>query len=586
MKSTNKLHRNRVDWATIKEEDFNRLVEGLLVKLHRDGPGRVLAINGRGGDQGIDVAVWVGDAVKVVYQLKYYPQGFTGDRKSSRRRKIKESFETAWKKHTPPEWILVMPPNPHMEEKKFVDGLPAGRPVTVDIWGQATLDSLLADYPSLERAALRGDLEDVLIQMNQEKAALLGPNDLGDRVAGLGELADARSQYWDTGFSYVNGEVDEYYTPKHPDAMLVDPIKTSLTINLGPQHADLAEMVRDGYEYGTFEPIPLAPGIAKLTREGPAWVKPIRSDPTAQFSLGHLTRQPTKKELLTLNFVDDEGFSCGRFEGVIVSRTSGTKGAQVKAKVANIVTLITRVAHDPAEEEGGLTIKFGLIGAPVSDALTAWNLRQALQPGRLMEIYYQGQLVSKNRLGADFADAASDPYTLELLEDLCYLQQKLPAATFVLPEDTYIRDRAMLRVARILLDRELTVMPPGTELTATLSGQRSDKLLDFVRNGGLFLSQPKTFRLEIQGSTYNLGPASLFHRNLRVVDWEKVLAALDAGTAESLPIRMVPNDDEPVQVWLGHVKDASAPLPSYKAWDLTGIGFASSANDETEAADS
>jgi hypothetical protein len=311
-------------------------------------------------------------------------------------------------------------------------------------------------------------------------------------------------------------------------------------------------------------------------------VKPLRADPTTQFALGHQTRQPSKKELLTLNFVDDDGFSCGRFEGVIVSRTSGTKGAQVKATVANIATLITRVAHDPAEQEGGMSIKFSLIGAPVSDASTALNLRQALQPGRLMEIYYQGQLVSKNRLGSDFADAAPDPFTLELLEDLCYLQQKLPAATFVLPEDTYIRDRAMLRVARILLDGGLTVMPPGTELTATLSGQRSDQLVDFVRNGGLFLSQPKSFRLEIQGSTYNLGPASLFHRNLRVVDWEKVLAVLEAGTAEGLPIRMVPNDDEPVQAWLGHVKDANAPLPPYKTWDLTGIGFASSTNNEVE----
>ena len=213
MNRTNKLHRSRVDWTTIKEEDFNRVVESILMKVH-ESAGHPVVINGRGGDKGIDVAVWDGNNVSIVYQLKYYPQGFTGGNKKSREPKVRESFETAWKHHTPSEWVLVMPPNPHLEEKSFVDGLPGDRPVKVDIWGQAKLDTILAKYPAIERAALREETVDLFIQMHQEQAALVGPEDLAIRVRALGEVASSRSQYWDTNLSLVDGEYEENYTPK------------------------------------------------------------------------------------------------------------------------------------------------------------------------------------------------------------------------------------------------------------------------------------------------------------------------------------------------------------------------------------
>lgn len=571
MKRTSKLHSSRIDWETIKEVDFNRVVEALLLKLHGGGSASAVAINGRGGDGGIDVAVLDGGVVRVVYQLKFYPEGFTGGFKRARQPEVKNSFETAWKNHAPAEWILVMPPNPHINEKKFVDDLPAGRCVKVEIWGQGKLDAALADHPEIERAALRNELVDVLIQMNMEKAVLVGPQDLSERLTALAELANSRSEYWETSFSFVNGEVEEDYVPKHPEAMMLEPIQTKVTFRFDPENLALAEQVRDGLEFGAFETISLPPAAAAFTREGPSWVKPMRNRPTSRVDLIHETVKSEKTELVTLNFIDEAGYSQGRFEGKILARTHGTKGSQVKMVFANIVALVMRNPDSSEDPKHGLKINFTLVGAPVLDALTALKLAHALQPGRVLELYYAGNRAAKLMLSADPVDLISDPYTKELVDDLVALQQKLPAATFVVPETTVRRDRAMVRVARILLDGHLTVMPPETDLTGVLSGETSEELLRFIREGGRYVSRPTAFTVDIQGSKYVLGPATLFHRDVRVVDAESVLKAIEAGNAENLAISIRPQGDELIQVWLGGAPDERHPVPPYEPWGLTGF---------------
>lgn len=573
MKTTNRLHRGRVDWATIKEEDFNRLVESILMKLHESGPGKPVVINGRGGDQGIDVAVWDGDAVSTVYQLKYYPQGFTGGNRAARQPKIKESFEAAWKHHTPAEWVLVMPPNPHLKEKAFVDALPGGRPVRVDIWGQARLDTILADHPTLERAALRDETVDLFAQMHQEQTALIGPDDLGGRVEALAETASSRSQNWATNFAFVDDEYEEFYTPKHLGAMEAEPIRTFLTLTFGREHFTVAEKVRDGLEYGILEQITLPPNVAKFSREGPSWVKPPRNYPDNRMVLLQDHQIPDKRELVTLNFTDPDGYSQGRFEGVITARASGSKGNQVKLVVANIVTVITKTDRNSGEREGELFIKFALVGAQASDARTALQLSKVLRTEPLMELYHQGRLVSISRLGSQFSDHPDDPYTEELLDDLCALQQKLPGSTFTLPVEMKNRDRAMIRVTRLLLDGGMVFMPPEAELTVTLSGENDEELLRFIRDGGGCVSQIEAFRTEIQGSKYNLGPATFFHRSLQVVDQDKVLQALENGTAGRLVVRLRPKDDVLIRAWLGHSTGEEGPLPPPMSWNLTGFAL-------------
>lgn len=577
MSRTNKLHGSRIDWATIKEVDFNRVVEALLLKMHDREPGTAVVINGRGGDGGIDVAVFDGAVARIIYQLKYYPEGFTGGYKKARQPEVKSSFETAWKNHTPAEWILVMPSNPHVNEKAYVEGLPADRPVKVEIWGQGKLDAALADYPEIERAALRNDLVDVLVQMHQEKAVLVGPNDLSERLAGLAELANSRSEYWETNFSFVNGEVAENYVPKHPEAMMMEPIRTKVTFRFDPGNLALAEKVRDTLEYGAFETVSLPPAAAAFTREGPSWVKPLKRLPHSRVDLVPVPAEVDKIEYVTLNFVDEDGYSQGRFDGKILARAHGSKGHQVKMIFSNVVDLVMRTSNDSEEPDEGLKINFTLIGVPVSDAEIALRLAHALQPGRILELYYAGNRAAKIMLGTDSAGIPSSlssneyRYTEELVSDLLALQRKLPAATFTVPETMVRRERALLRVARILLEGRLTFMPPEIHLTGVLSGKSSEELLRFVREGGLYVSHLKAFVVDIQGSKYNLGPATLFHRDLEVVAAEDVLKAIEDDKAEGLSFSMRPKNEDLIQVWLGVEADAKHPPPAYEPWQLTGF---------------
>lgn len=235
------LHDNRIDWRLISEEDFNRVVEAVLVTAYRDEQHDVRALDGKGGDGGIDVAVWRKEDNKVlhIFQLKYFPEGFTGGHRAARERQIKNSFETAWKNHEPEAWTLVMPKNPHKNELQYVLDLPDGKDVRVNTLGSAELDGLLAEHPDIEQAALRNGLVELLERMNAEHAALVGNTDLQNRVEGLHAIAKTRSLYWDTSFQMTPFGYEEFYIPKHPDAMKHEPIQTQFTISLGAEHNDM-----------------------------------------------------------------------------------------------------------------------------------------------------------------------------------------------------------------------------------------------------------------------------------------------------------------------------------------------------------
>ena len=57
---------------------------------------------------GIDVEVVTNDGRRRIFQLKYFPGGFSGGWGDSRRSQITKSFKKALE-HSPDEWTLVVP---------------------------------------------------------------------------------------------------------------------------------------------------------------------------------------------------------------------------------------------------------------------------------------------------------------------------------------------------------------------------------------------------------------------------------------------------------------------------------------------
>ncbi len=566
------MHRYRIDWATVKQHDFDRVVEALLVAMFDVEPKYVEVLRGEGGDDGIDVVVRdEQDYPETIFQLKFFPGGFTGGNRDTRRAQIKKSFNMAWNKHKPKTWVLVMPSNPHKNELAWIRKLATGKQVKTHMWGQAHLDRGLAAHPEIERAALHDGVVDVLRQFGQERAALANSGDAQILFRGMLEELQARSEYWATDVSLQDGELIESYRPKRHDAMEKEPIRETFTVTLGPEDQDISEQIVHSINYGALESIRLPESAAAFQRTGPAWVQPFPKLEHQSVELHPVQTVLEKEEPVIINVLDEDGCAMARFPGKIVERARGRIGHSAKARFANIATaIISMPTISDLSDPGSIVLNFDLHGPAVTDAEQAINLLDAMQPGATLEFYWGGKKKGRVKLGSELKDPTEvDSYIRELLSDLLYLQGKLPAAAFTLPTEVDGTDRAYIRIARILLEGKRTVMPPGTSFTAVLSGVKGEGFERLLRSGGPFTNRFKRLKINLLGSTYNLGAATMFHRNVLIADAVEVEQSIDGGTAEGREIRLRPQGDELIQAWLGTWTSEADTVPDYESWGLT-----------------
>lgn len=179
-----------IEWDSLKQHEFDRVVEVLVLRRFGDG---VRAVDGRGGDDGIDIEIMNGKR-RTILQLKCFPEGFSGGFKDTRRRQIKASFDTAMNKRKPAEWKLVLPCVCTNDEDKFVRELKGRKRVKIEVIGRDKLDSWLADDPNLDAYFQRTPIN-VLMHyaqvFNQEKAALLdGYKGVQQRITALASVID------------------------------------------------------------------------------------------------------------------------------------------------------------------------------------------------------------------------------------------------------------------------------------------------------------------------------------------------------------------------------------------------------------
>lgn len=554
---------SRIDWETVKEDDFNRTVEYLLLKIHEPN---AFVLDGRGGDGGIDVAVKEDGKIVTIYQLKHFKEGFSGGFRRSRGNQIKKSFDRAWKEHTPATWILVMPRNPTKGEVEFVEKLADQKDVSVDIWGQGKLDLALGEYPQIERAILRNDVVDLLVQMGQEKAALDGPLDLSERAEHLASLADTRSLHWKTNFTVTDGKAEEFYTPLHARAMEEEPISTTVKLDLGAEHQNIRDKLQQALEYGAFDEIEIPGDRATFNREGPVWVKPVDPKLPSNTSLAFVphTQAPLTPEIIVFDVIDARGISVGRFEGSIVARASGTLGMSLKCVLANIVQCTFIFPKDLALP-GRFNISYSVVGKFIEDVAKAVALSQAFTQGVMVQSYMNGKKAGRFQVGDDAPGLVLSSYDEELIDDLVYLQRNIPAAYLAYPTKISPRERTMIRVGRRILDGYKTDMPSGTELNVVISEDPTEELLERLGSDSAIFSSPHSFILEIQGSKYDLGSCFMYHPSMEVIDKQKVLTAFTDGAASGMEIMLRPTGPEMIQVWL---KGQRTQAPDYRGWEL------------------
>jgi hypothetical protein len=186
----------------------------------------VRAVNGRGGDGGLDIEILTADGRLIILQLKYFPEGFSGGFAKSRRPQIKDSFNTAQERQ-PDEWTLVVPTVLTDTESAFVSGLGGdvsdGRGPKITVVDRDELDDWLADDPTLDKYFQRDPtttLAEFARDFGQEKAAFLGgTEDLASRISNLGGVTDTLDPDWTLDFARTGDGVQMAVRPQHPKAV-------------------------------------------------------------------------------------------------------------------------------------------------------------------------------------------------------------------------------------------------------------------------------------------------------------------------------------------------------------------------------
>lgn len=207
------MSEGRINWSRIDEATFNDLAEALLVR-DLTTPGQIaMAVDGRGGDGGIDVDVRAKrtDQLIGIYQLKYFPEGFSGGH-VKRREQIKKSLLEALK-HDPPVWTLVVPRKVTVQERKAVRKMRAGHRATIRFITPTEMDLLLAKYPDIEERFTTDRAVELLRAVHRAEAALVKPDDLHAEVLRMSDRLHGRSEYWGTSFAIEpNGTYTETYS--------------------------------------------------------------------------------------------------------------------------------------------------------------------------------------------------------------------------------------------------------------------------------------------------------------------------------------------------------------------------------------
>lgn len=572
------MHEGSVDWKHIAEDDFNRVVEAVLMrKYHHPPESTVEVIDGRGGDGGIDVAVYVEDEIKEIFQLKHFPEGFSGGFRDSRRRQIKESFDTAWANHKPPLWTLVVPSNPTVQEGKHVSGLSKGKAVKTTIWGTARLDSELAYYPDLLSAATRNPLLEALRTIGQEPAALVDPSDLSNRASELHKLAAGRSLYWDVDFQVSAHGVTEIYRAKDPRAAELERLGFNFTLKTNA--FGLKQDIQRVLDFGARRHLTI-PGAAVdgFKAVGPEWFQ--KDGAVERLEIRAADQLPADQQIsVTLEFLDEDGYTRSSHQGMMHAKSVGERGVAFLAKFYGMLELDAEIPN-AISDPGRFELSMAFAHSRVSDAQETLQLLKDFESGSVLQVLFEERKFIKGLAAVDTRQSDQSDQSVELVdrsmallvEDLGVLEKKLHAK-FRVPAEISHRKRAMLRVARLLVEGKATWMPPGTSITGTLSGESIDGLRVLLSEGCVITAPIPAFVLEIQGSSFNLGPAVLYHPRTVVDDAAEVMVAIEAGTAAGKEVVFDPQGEQ--LIWVMPGNDFKERIPETVAWDLPGISMPS-----------
>ncbi|MEB0000531.1 hypothetical protein QN367_15720 [Cryobacterium sp. RTS3] len=558
---------SKINWSTIGESAFNELVEALLLRQQKEISGTYArAIDGRGGDGGIDVDVRATktDQLISIFQLKHFPEGFSNGFSKTRREQIRNSFKAATQLN-PPVWTIVVPCNGTIRERKFVSALRGTRTTRIRFLGAAELNLMLAKYPDLHDWATRDSAIAALQLVQRESHALARPGDLIAEIDQLSVRSEARSQYWGTNFSRQGQTTLQEIYAKRPDAAVREPIGVTVTAVFGKEHTELRKAFEDTLTYGVSKEVLLPREVVQeITMVGPEWFAGSRGPGEVR-----LVPIPSvhRGERINLTAISGTGKSLATISGSLESMNTGPSGMSLEATFPGGMTQHWRF---PSQESLSVfEISMDLSGQSGRAMTRAFEFLDSLQFATELVLELMG-ISQRAKISAAMSPIDNDAGLREFIDDLAFLE----AATnveFAFPTDSLpsAMDRIKIRVARRVLEGKCVISPFDGEMTATLTGEMSEGLENVLLKPGQFLITYEGWTLDALGARANLGEVILYHPRATIADGQGHLDALRRGDGAGRELQLLPDMETPYVMYSAALFGGSPHLP--EPWGITGI---------------
>jgi hypothetical protein len=556
-----------IDWGAVGQKRFDDIVD---VLLGREFGSRGHAVNGRGGDGGIDYDV---DDSKLIFQYKYFPEGFSAN--GSRRNQIRRSFAKAMT-HGPEEWILVVPATVTPPERRFVTGLGKGKSLKITIRDKAWLNSALADNPGVAEYYRFGTDIDYLFAKGERfkhNPVVRDMGDVHDRVRGLLDSVDTADPNWALDFYSIDGQVTQILRAKDPRAAERSPIEISFTLEAPPDSAEVRGL-EQAHAFGHFKSIVLPSDMVKNFRvSGPRLVRQD-NDEIHQLEL-HPRFDPDswRPAEVVLADVDEEPLGAYLAEVRLVGE--GQLGFTMQIRVAQRVEITFRCPHDTSSPGNADWSTDDLSGVPAGAAFEAADFVVQFRNAATLDILVEETRVAKMDIAGSMAgsDLVEDFKQIrDTAEDLKVIETGT-RVRFRYPSELTVLDRIMIRNLRLMLEGHCVAHPTHNRLGAKLSGfylETLDQVL--TPDYGWFMQTGGRAEVILLGQRVPL-PALNFlalARPTEGTDLDELKAALRSGNGAGRTLNFELRPGDRVRMYLPDRMLPDQPL-DITPWGLPGV---------------
>ncbi|MCJ0700248.1 hypothetical protein FRIG_03715 [Frigoribacterium faeni] len=536
-----------IDWSVIREDRFNQVVEALLVREYSNETRgrRAMAINGRGGDGGIDVGVWniATDTVEEIFQLKHFLDGWP-KRVKGRQNQIAGSFDRAWKNHRPSKWVLVTPSNPTIGERQFVMTLGKDKKVDIDIFGPAELDGLLGDHPEvLERFTIdRG--RKLLRDIGRPEWALNQPGDLTTVMGQIHRQVSKRSDHWASLVTMdENGNITEELKALTENAAEAEPLEIKVTTEFTNETKGVGEAYEDALRHGLTESVTLRDEMLKEVRfVGPEWF-------AEDYAGGELTLLPGNNGAgspATITSRAPDGVRLGGLSGTVENIAVGTDSGRIVANFPGGLQTRWTMPRDQAAA-GEIRTETSFAGHRVRDVGRVIRFLSSLNKAGQLTLEIDGKTYAVAlHPGSGFEENAR---FVAFLEDLVTLENELDVE-FRLPDREIEFDEWIwVRIARRVLQGVAVPYPKVDGFNFTLNGQQGTIEEALERQKSAFLIQQTEFVIDLLGTEVHLGHVFIVQSYGTFLNGPEHAAALQAGEGEGRVVQLRAVDNLPFIIY-------------------------------------